>query len=1004
MNARELLAALQTGQATLEDVQAWRVQNEVIYRRPGLSNLSELGPYEAKRRVDAYCEWEDLARDLAEVIREASSRVLDPSKSSSEVAVVLAKAVRILVPLLHSPKSEAKAAFNHGYALWRAGRPFDAAEALAVAAEGLREGDGDLILEMSALSYLSQCLLEDKRFDEALESSKQLRERAAAHGFSGYSILAVFDRGRALASLGEREEALHCLKQAVDERRMLSEDVARKESVPALATFLNTYGESARKFGQYEEAVRTFRELAETQQRAGETDLQARAISDIGYTYEWAGEKTAAVYYLTQAADIAERAGDMANAARWRTQAGVMCGKSTMEADECRTSAEWPIPDGAQHAYALNVRAQQLVLGERYTQAISLGKQVLNWARLDRDSHLEISVRNMLGVSYMYTDEATEATAQFHKAIRLADGTGEMTASLNLRYNLAKAYVLAHDYQAAHDVLVYGIAQSQQLLSELDSSEFRQEVMAGSTGLYEMLVLLLSHADQHGNHMEILATADAVACQNLLGWLDAEYSLEMACAPSELVALGRSCLRRIRRADVELEVRHLVRQIPADAIDTLRKSRVQAEAEADAAFVRAGLVDRPWKRVREFRTQEQVEAVLQELMEPGAAVLRLFTVPEGVSYVLAVREGQSVRTSGRLIPWGRDEQHEALAHWTGNAVSSHGRGVLSLGPSQLRTWDALKSQFDVLYRTLEGELTCVLAEVLDRVRPAKLAVVPQGCLALLPHWQLADLCPSVGQIVVAPSLDVLRVCNARKRPNRGPTVLVPDLSNSLPFAPLEMNCVKLCRDDSAFHETESVAELQERAGSCSLMHVVAHGLFNVDNPYHSGFLAGVHESEEGLLVQYADPVSLRLQSRPDPEAIRLMTVAECMTTLSLGQCSLAVLSTCESGIPRQHGGGELTGLPNALLIAGAKSVIASLWRVSDAATAVLMHYFYGIWEGGSGSETSPGRALALARQRLRHASREKIRDVLEAAVWLPPEDPPYCHPFFSDAFQCYGSW
>jgi len=119
---------------------------------------------------------------------------------------------------------------------------------------------------------------------------------------------------------------------------------------------------------------------------------------------------------------------------------------------------------------------------------------------------------------------------------------------------------------------------------------------------------------------------------------------------------------------------------------------------------------------------------------------------------------------------------------------------------------------------------------------------------------------------------------------------------------------------------------------------------------------------------------------------------------------LAILSTCESGMARQHGGGELVGLPNSLLVAGAKSVIASLWPVHDTATALLMHYFYATWEGGSGRESSPARALSGARHKLRTATRKDIRNVLGTTVNIPEGDIPFDHPIYSDAFHCFGSW
>ena len=99
----------------------------------------------------------------------------------------------------------------------------------------------------------------------------------------------------------------------------------------------------------------------------------------------------------------------------------------------------------------------------------------------------------------------------------------------------------------------------------------------------------------------------------------------------------------------------------------------------------------------------------------------------------------------------------------------------------------------------------------------------------------------------------------------------------------------------------------------------------------------------------------------------------------------------------------MTGLPASLLVAGAKSVIASLWPVNDTATAYLMLCFYDIWEGGGGKETNPSTALAEARAKLRKANSKDIRNRL-GDVKLPTNAQPFSDPIYTNAFQCFGSW
>jgi CHAT domain-containing protein/Tfp pilus assembly protein PilF len=95
----------------------------------------------------------------------------------------------------------------------------------------------------------------------------------------------------------------------------------------------------------------------------------------------------------------------------------------------------------------------------------------------------------------------------------------------------------------------------------------------------------------------------------------------------------------------------------------------------------------------------------------------------------------------------------------------------------------------------------------------------------------------------------------------------------------------------------------------------------------------------------------------------ILTALE-VTGLDLRGTDLVVLSACETGLGTQQTGQELLGLRWAFGMAGAKTLLTSLWKVPDEPTVRLMTKFYGyLWR--SENDGGPlGKAAALRQAQL----------------------------------------
>lgn len=101
--------------------------------------------------------------------------------------------------------------------------------------------------------------------------------------------------------------------------------------------------------------------------------------------------------------------------------------------------------------------------------------------------------------------------------------------------------------------------------------------------------------------------------------------------------------------------------------------------------------------------------------------------------------------------------------------------------------------------------------------------------------------------------------------------------------------------------------------------------------FHPGLLSGL------VLAGANRPFN----AHEDDGILTALEVAE----LDLSGTDLATLSACETGLGQSADGEGLLSLQRAFQVAGARSVVASLWQVPDKATQALMNRFYdNLWQ------------------------------------------------------------
>lgn len=203
----------------------------------------------------------------------------------------------------------------------------------------------------------------------------------------------------------------------------------------------------------------------------------------------------------------------------------------------------------------------------------------------------------------------------------------------------------------------------------------------------------------------------------------------------------------------------------------------------------------------------------------------------------------------------------------------------------------------------------------------------------------------------------------------------------------------------------------------SIIHVATHGFFWDDaqarkERYFTQRRGVVYENQSidplgrcGILFTGAN-VALSGHSNTLPKGVDdgILTAKE-ISTLDFRSTDIVVLSACETGLGEISGEGVF-GLQRAFKMAGAKTILMSLWRVDDDATQRLMIAFYRHLCSGQ----SKRQAFRKAQQEVRNytvsetrtsaspVTRTKSKDKSRSSTSETVTTQPYRSPYFWAGF------
>jgi len=374
----------------------------------------------------------------------------------------------------------------------------------------------------------------------------------------------------------------------------------------------------------------------------------------------------------------------------------------------------------------------------------------------------------------------------------------------------------------------------------------------------------------------------------------------------------------------------------------------QAALEAELAALRAELARREQP---ELDREEIVgETAIRAMVDDDSLILSYhLDAQRGRVWAVTAQEISVFPTAGRtaLEPMIR-ELRESLAPRTDTAAASRRRALLAR-----------------ISETLLGPV----ADYLDRRR---LILVSDGPLQLLPFSMLPD--PERGTplvvdhtIVNLPSVSVLAAMRKQNETRAEPTgnlavfadpkyqasgaATAGDASSvrdkpSLPLPATRREALAIASlfgrgDNLIAMGTEAVKTVIPRLADYRFLHFATHGEIDTENPGRSSLVLSLFDTA----------------GRPRDGYLTLDEIS----ALDLN-ADLVVLSACQTGLGREVRGEGLMSLARGFMHAGAPSIVATLWQVSDSSTSAFMLSFYRYLIR---DRLDPDEALRRARNDLR---------------------------------------
>lgn len=748
-------------------------------------------------------------------------------------------------------------------------------------------------------------------------------------------ITKVADEATVLRQNGTREGRRAAIAKFAEVIELSRQKQDKVWEVVALITIGLLY----EQLGEVQKALDFYTRGLDLTRAVGNKQYEGSSINNLAVAYLGLAEYETAVSYLSQAMELQTAAGNRRGQGVVYNNLGtahLMLGNVQRSEEHYKQALaiRREVKDERGEGFALNNLGQVYLESGDFTKAQEFFELAVALRRRIADKQGEAVTERNLGKLLVKIGDYQTAVSHLIRANELSGQLGDRRVQADTLFWLATVDAKTNNIDKAIERIELGLGIIEQIRGEIVNPQLRAGYFSTVPQFYELYAsLLVQRGLASKNQADIdlsFQVSERARARTLVEILqEARIDLEKGPDAKALDELQETLNGKYRDKTTLLAGKHTPEQL---AKLTGEINKLTQDVEALQVKIRRENPRYADITLGSVRSTSEIRELLDD-----STVLLEYKLGDERSFVWTVTKD---KVSVNVLPSRDKIEQVARAYYA--AVSSPNKAVQSTAAQHQTTLDNMllgpvsaSIGKDRLAIIADGVLQFLPFSAMPRAASNEIVSLPSaGVLAELREDAKPRTAVDSNAIVFADPVFESADSRLRTKPNTSdkPVALTRVLRDVVPgqTLPRLLSSRQEARDIQALlTNTRSTVKLDFDASldaainsdltKYRYVHFATHGLLNTKDPQLSGLVFSLFD----------------INGKPKAGFMRLDDIYD----LKL-DADLVVLSACQTALGKDVRGEGLIGLTRGFMYAGSRQVLASLWKVDDAATAEFMKRFY----------------------------------------------------------------